>query len=288
MSRSFLNILLELFKVRITFFVTVTTSFGYIAHKAVIDSGIILPTIATLLLAFGSAAFNHYQEKDTDVMMERTKNRPIPAGKISANSVLIISISAIVIGSFLLFLCSPIVAILGILNLVWYNFIYTPLKKRTTLAIVPGALVGAIPPVIGWVAAGGAIIDPQIIAIASFFFIWQIPHFWLLLLVFQDDYRKAGFPVLTDKFSNVQLTRITFVWIIATMVTGFLIPLFKIIELNWIIYSMFIVGFYFIWKASELIRNKNIENSNYRFAFNSINIFALYLVAAVSLEKLIF
>lgn len=283
-----LKIFLELSKIKITLFVTITASFGFIAYKGSITTGIILPTLGTLLLACGSAAYNHYQERFTDALMERTKNRPIPSGKISASTAYFFAAALVLIGSLILLIGANLTAmILGLLNLFWYNFIYTPLKTKTALAIIPGSLVGAIPPAIGWVAAGGSLLAPQIIILSFFFFIWQIPHFWLLLLVLDKDYQKAGLPTLTRIFSHRQLTRITFVWIVATIVTGLLIPLFGIIHLNWIIYSMFLAGVYLTWKAARLLRFDS-EQTNYRFAFNSINIFALFVVAAVSIDKLIF
>lgn len=288
MSFEKLKMFLELSKIKITFFVTITTSFGFIAYRGNITSDILLPTLGTLLLACGSAAYNHFQERFTDGLMDRTKNRPIPSGKISASSVWYFAGILVLAGSLILLFGANITAmLLGLLNLVWYNLIYTPLKRKTALAIVPGSLVGAIPPAIGWVAAGGSLLAPQIIILSFFFFIWQIPHFWLLLLVLDKDYQKAGLPTLTKIFSHQQLTRITFIWILATIVTGFLIPLFGIIHLNWIIYSMFIAGIILIWKAAGMLRFEGTL-TNYRFAFNSINIFALFVVTAVSIDKLIF
>ena len=283
-----LKIFLELSKIKITIFVTITTSFGFIAYKGSITPDIILPTLGTLLLACGSAAINHFQERRTDALMDRTKNRPIPSGKISGSEALFFSLVLVLTGTTILLFGANVTAmLLGLLNLIWYNFIYTPLKRRSTLAIIPGSLVGAIPPAIGWVAAGGSLLAPQILILSFFFFIWQIPHFWLLLLVLDKDYQKAGLPTLTKIFSHEQLSRITFIWIVATIVTGLLIPLFGIIHLNWIIYSMFLAGIYFTWKAFRLLKIGN-EQTNYRFAFKSINIFALFVVAAVSIDKLIF
>lgn len=283
-----LKIFLELSKIKITFFVTITTSFGFIAYRGSLSPEIILPTLGTWLLACGSAAFNHYQERNSDALMERTKNRPIPSGKISASNTFYFASILVFIGSIILFTGANLTALLlGLLNLIWYNLIYTPLKRKTALAIIPGSLVGAIPPAIGWVAAGGSLLAPQIIILSFFFFIWQIPHFWLLLLVLDKDYQKAGLPTLTKIFSHDQLSRITFIWIVSTIVTGLLIPLFDIIHMNWIIYLMFAVGAYFTFKASKLLK-VDTDKSNYRFAFNSINIFALFVVALVSINKLIF
>ena len=280
------QIFAEITKLRITIFVTVTTMFGFIAATDSINSQIILPALGILLLACGSAALNHYQERKTDVLMERTKNRPIPSGKISANSTIQLSIALVVLGSVLLFIGSGLLALsLGWLNLIWYNAVYTPLKKVSALAIIPGSLVGAIPPVVGWVAGGGNILDPQIILISFFFFIWQIPHFWLLLMVLDKDYQKAGFPTLTQIFSQQQLGRITFVWIIATGVTGLLLPLFQISHNQFVNYSLFIAALLLAYKSINLLQQTQ-ETSAFRFAFRSINYFALFVVLVVTIDKL--
>jgi protoheme IX farnesyltransferase len=260
--------------------------FGYIAATNSIDAGLILPTIGILLLACGSAALNHYQERNTDAIMDRTKNRPIPSGKISASSVLKISLSLVITGSILLFIGSGILALsFGLLNLIWYNGVYTPLKKVSPLAIIPGSLVGAIPPIVGWIAGGGYIFDPQIILISFFFFIWQIPHFWLLLMILDKDYQKAGFPTLTQIFNQQQLGRITFIWIIATGVTGLLIPLFQISHNGFINYSLLIAALLLAYKSINLLQQTQ-ETAAFRFAFRSINYFALFVVLIVSIDKL--
>jgi protoheme IX farnesyltransferase len=286
--KSRIKILSELVKFRITTFVTVTTAFGYIAACGRIDIHIIPVLLGVLLLAFGSAALNHFQEKDFDAKMDRTRGRPIPTNRISPANALIISLALIFCGSAILLVWTNILTLeLGLLNLVWYNFIYTLLKRKSAFAIVPGSLVGAIPPVIGWVAAGGYLLDPQITVIAFFFFIWQIPHFWLLLLLFDKDYRQAGFPTLTQVFGRDQLSRITFVWIIATAVTGLLIPLFGIVSDFWINIGLFISGALLTWKAFGLLVERN-DFSVFGHNFKYINYFALFVVFLVSLDKLIF
>jgi len=281
-----INILFEITKLRITIFVTITTVFGYIAATSSIDSGLILPTIGILLLACGSAALNHYQERNSDAKMTRTKTRPIPSGKISAQNVLKISLILVVLGSILLFIGSGILALsFGLLNLIWYNGVYTPLKKVTPLAIVPGSVVGAIPPLVGWLAGGGYLFDPQILLISFFFFIWQIPHFWLLLMILDKDYQQAGFPTLTEIFNRQQLGRITFIWIVATGVTGLLIPLFQISHNQFINYSLFIAAIWLAFKSINLLQQTQ-EVIAFRFAFRSINYFALFVVLVVSIDKL--
>jgi len=280
------QIFAEITKLRITIFVTVTTMFGYIAATDSISFQILLPALGILLLACGSAALNHYQERKTDLLMERTKSRPIPSGKISAAATLQLSVVLVISGTILLFIGSGLFALsLGLLNLIWYNAVYTPLKKVSALAIIPGSLVGAIPPVVGWVAGGGNILDPQIILISFFFFIWQIPHFWLLLMVLDKDYQKAGFPTLTQIFSQHQLGRITFMWIIATGVTGLLLPLFQISHNPFVNYSLFFAALLLAFKSMNLLQRTQ-ETSAFSFAFRSINYFALFVVLVVSIDKL--
>ncbi|QQS34581.1 MAG: protoheme IX farnesyltransferase [Ignavibacteriales bacterium] len=284
--KSRLKILAELTKIRITIFVTVTMVFGFISAAGEINSRVILPALGLLLLACGSAAVNHYQERFTDALMDRTKNRPIPSKRISERQALWTASLLVLTGSLLIYLSAGMIAlILGLLNLIWYNIIYTPLKKVTAMAIIPGSLVGAIPPAVGWVAGGGLITDPQLFILSFFFFIWQIPHFWLLVLVLDKDYERAGFPTLTQKFSEDQLTRITFIWIIATAVTSVLIPLFGLVQNEIINFGLFIAGSWLSWNSFKFLMSKR-ETLSFRFAFKEINIFALTVVVLLSVDKL--
>jgi len=282
-----LKILAELTKIRITIFVTVTMLFGFISASGELNWSALLPTLGILLLACGSAVINHYQERETDALMNRTKNRPIPSGRISPVNALMTAIVLLSAGSVMLYIGAGLLALgLGLLNLVWYNGIYTPLKKVNPLAIIPGSLVGAIPPAVGWVAAGGSILDPQILIISSFFFIWQIPHFWLLLLVLDKDYERAGFPTLTRIFNPDQLARITFTWIAATVVTCLMIPLFGTLQSPFVGYGLFLAGVWLVWNSFKLVRFTK-ERIYFTTAFREINIFAILVVLLLSLDKLI-
>ena len=282
-----IDILFELTKIRITSFVAFTTVFGYIAYAGEINWGFLKPTIGILLLACGSAVVNHWQERKTDALMSRTKNRPIPSGKISANNALVIAFTFILFGSIILQFSAGWLALgLGLLNLVWYNAIYTPLKKVNPLAIIPGSLVGAIPPAVGWVAAGGNVLDPQIIVLSFFFFIWQIPHFWLLLLVLNKDYEQAGFPTLTQIFSTEQLARITFMWILATAVTSLIIPLYGIINYPLINFCLLAAGLWLSISSLKLLKTEK-KKIYFNFAFREINIFAILVVLLISIDKLV-
>lgn len=278
--------MVELCKVKITFFVAVSTSVGYIIYSGKINLEMIAAAFGVFILASGSSALNEYQEREYDALMERTKNRPIPSGMISSNNALIISIAMLLAGSGIIYLVSNITSmLLGLLAFVWYNIIYTPLKRKNVMAVVPGSLIGAIPPVIGWTAAGGNPLDLHIITVALFFFIWQIPHFWLLLLIYGNDYSAGGFPTLTKKFSNGQLSRITFIWIAALAVSGLLIPISNVSP-N--IFSLLAIIFLGIWLLMDTrkILTQYLEKINFRKAFVTVNLYVLAIIIVISIDQL--
>jgi heme o synthase len=283
----FLKILLELSKIRITIFVALTTLFGYISASGSMSTGVIAPFLGILFLSCGSAILNHWQERNEDAKMDRTKNRPIPSGRISGKNAIISMFLLSIAGVLILLLFTGVLAtFLGLLNFLWYNGIYTPLKKKNALAIIPGSVVGALPPMVGWVAAGGFIFDPQIIIIGFFFFIWQIPHFWLLLLVLDKDYQQGGFPTLTSIFSKEQLSRITFIWTFATVVTGLMIPIFGIVQ-SWLIYlGLFAAAAWVTYNSLRLLKPVE-EKTEFRFAFREINMFVVVVVILLSIDKLV-
>lgn len=274
-------------KLRITVLVAFTTTLGYILAIENLDSFSLFPIAGIFLLACGAAAMNHYQERYTDKLMDRTKNRPIPSGIASPNTVLTISIVLLISGSFILLLKSNLITLgIGLLTFVWYNAVYTPLKKIFSMAIIPGSLVGALPPVAGWTAAGGDIFDPKILLIAAFFFIWQIPHFWILLLVYGNDYDKGGFPTLTNVMSKRQLMNVTFCWIILTIAIAISINFFGI--LNYFpsnIILLFICLWIFIQSFRFVMSDGN--NKAVKKMFITINIFTLLIITLLSLDKLV-
>jgi len=281
------KVILEVAKIRITVLVAFTTTLGYILASENLQSLSMFPVLGIFFLACGAAALNHFQERRTDLLMERTRNRPIPLGVVSPTTGLLISVTFLSLGIVILLLKSNLLTLaVGLLTFVWYNGVYTPLKKVYSLAIIPGSLVGALPPVAGWVAAGGSIVDPKIILLASFFFVWQIPHFWILLLVYGKDYDKGGFPTLTNRLSKKQLTNITFCWIILTIVLALTFNFFGI--MNYFvtgILNVLICGWLFVQSLSFYTSNDN--NKEMKKMFVSINIFTLLIITLLSLDKLV-
>jgi protoheme IX farnesyltransferase len=287
LKKSFLNTLLELSKVRITFAVSLTTITGYVLASGQFDTGLILPTLGIFLLACGSSALNHYQEKDKDAQMDRTKSRPIPSGRISANGALLFSLILSAIGSLLIYIESGMLAMqLAILALIWYNAIYTPLKKKTAFAVVPGSVIGALPPLVGWVAGGGSLTDPRALIIAFFFFIWQVPHFWLLLLKYGKEYEKAGYPSLTSIYSEKQIKYTTFIWTMATGVTALMLPVFGIV--NSLVFSVatLLASAWLMFQFIRLLR-QNDESFRPGVYFMKINYFVLFMIIFLSVDSVL-
>ncbi len=267
--------------------VALTTFTGYLLGRGEFDYHILFPVIGVFLLASGASALNQIQEYKLDLLMPRTRNRPIPSGRISLSGAWLFTIIFSLSGLFILFWFSGYMAFfLGLLNIFWYNGIYTPLKRITAFAVVPGSVVGALPPLIGWVAAGGLILDPVSIALGFFFFIGQIPHFWLLLLRFGHEYEMAGFKSLTTKFTNVQIRRLTFVWIAATAVTAFMLPGYYQFNHSAIVYILWIMSILLVVIFAGLLKSSK-EDVEFRTSFLRINIYYFFVMVLLCLDVLL-
>jgi len=283
----FIKLLAELNKVKITVAVALTTMAGYALAKNSIDSGLLLPMLGIFILACGSAALNHFQDKDKDGLMERTKDRPIPSGRISASWVFVIAVIEIAIGDYLIYIGSNFLAAqLGLLALIWYNGIYTPLKRKTAFAVVPGSIIGAIPPMVGWVAGGGELSDPKLMVLAFFFFIWQVPHFWLLMLKYGKEYETAGYPSITSMISKDQIKKATFMWTAATAVTALMIPASGLVSTLFFKICILLASVWLIFVFSKLLRKSAIEFNPFYY-FMRINYFVLIIIISLSIDPLL-
>lgn len=285
--RTRFSLLVDLTRLRMSLFVTFSAWAGFILASKELSKGVYPLLLGVFLLASGASGLNQYQERREDQRMERTKGRPIPSGNLSPSLALKLSLLLLLLGFSILWIGSSRIALgLGIFAMLWYNGIYTPLKKRTVLAILPGALVGAIPPAIGWFSGGGRP-DGQLLAIAFFFFIWQIPHFWLLLLDYRRDYEKAGFPAVTQTWGLNQTGKILFVWILATAVAGLLTPLFGVISSDAIFGGLVILTLWLIWNAWKRLLNHPLS-SPFHPAFRVVNIYILTAMVLFSLDHLLY
>jgi protoheme IX farnesyltransferase len=189
---------LQLVKPRITTLILIVAMASfYLSSPASIDwRRLAMMSAATALLACGVFALNQYLERDVDLLMGRTKNRPIPSRRLPAGQVLAFGAIATTAGIALLATRLGLVAgALGAFTFVVYDLVYTPLKRRTVLHTVVGALSGATPPLIGWAAARGTL-DAGAWILAGLLFLWQFPHFLAIESMYRDDYARAGIRVL--------------------------------------------------------------------------------------------
>ena len=285
--KKIIRIISELHKFRITFSVTLTTLAGFTLTAGTIDNRIFLPLLGIFFLSSGAAAFNEYQERDMDARMERTRKRPIPSGSIKASTVLVISLPEIVAGTVLVYIGSGLTAaLLGFTAFVWYNVIYTPLKKLSPFAVIPGSVIGAIPPMVGWVAGGGSLLDPKLFVLAFFFFMSQVPHFWLLLLRYGDDYDAAGFPVINKILNNTQIKRVTFVWIVATSVNILLLVIVGLFQTLFFKIIILLAAIWLVFIFSGLLK-KSEEKFNAVRYFMLLNIVLLVIILSMVIDPLL-
>ncbi len=278
------RVILQLGKVRISLPVAISALTGYVMFGGILDKQGWLLALGVFLISCGSSALNHYQERKIDALMPRTQNRPIPSRKISPVGALMVALGYIMAGAICLYLFLPLIAlILSLFTLFTYNLVYTPLKKVTAFAVIPGSLTGALPPIIGWAAAGGQLFERDILLVAAFFFLGQIPHFWLLLLMFGDQYKLAGMPSLNQLFSTNQVKRLTFTWILATVASALLV-IFYVFS-NMFIY--FILLFYTLYLIFSFTMNFLIQKEfQPRPAFFKLNLLYLFMMVLLIVDGL--
>ncbi|HLN56350.1 MAG TPA: UbiA family prenyltransferase [Bacteroidales bacterium] len=201
--------------------VSLTGFAGYFIFNPHLTRELLFVTAGILLLAISASILNQLQEIATDRIMERTHNRPLPTGKIKRSVALFLFFAALCAGCLLILATGSIAAFLiSIFTILWYNGVYTYLKRVTAYAVVPGALTGALPPLIGWTAAGGSFPDKIILTVQLLFFLGQIPHFWLFILKYGEEYSSAGFPSLTSIMSRKTISILIFIWIVASAVAA--------------------------------------------------------------------
>jgi protoheme IX farnesyltransferase len=206
---SFINILAEITKVRLSISVLLSSIAGYFLGADKVNLTMLaLLCVGGYCMVGASNVYNQIIEKDLDALMERTKNRPLPAGKISVRNAFTIAVILTLIGIVCLYIINPITAMFGSVCIFMYVSLYTPLKTKTPLSVFVGAFPGAIPFMLGWVAATNDFgIEPGTLFMIQFF--WQFPHFWAISWFLDEDYKKAGFKMLPngrkDKGTAIQI-----------------------------------------------------------------------------------
>ena len=216
-----IRLFFELIKFRLSFLVTFSAVFGFLLSSNYINYFSLFILIISGFFITGSSIINNQIiEKDSDKLMKRTKNRPLPTNKISSRNALFISLALCITGLILMVLfLNKLTALLSFFSLIIYTFLYTPLKKVGPIAVFVGAIPGALPPLIGWAASTNDI-SLEALIIFSIQFIWQFPHFWAIAWVCDDDYKRAGFKLLPNNGKKNFSTAVNIM-----TYTMFLIPL---------------------------------------------------------------
>lgn len=259
-SPNVLRSLIELTKPRLSVVVVFSSIAGYFLGATTYDWKIVLMLVVGGYFLVGSSnVFNQIIEKDLDALMKRTRNRPLPTGRITVSTAWIYGLIMALSGIYILYLINFATAFFGALSIILYAAIYTPLKTITPLCVFVGAFPGAIPYMLGWVAASGDFgIEPGTLFMLQFF--WQFPHFWAIGWMLKDDYNAGGFKMLptgdTDKGTATQIIWYT-IWTVAIS----LIPVFGVtgsLYMTWV--SAILVaglGIWFLYYAIKLFKERS-------------------------------
>lgn len=251
---------IEITKPRLSIVVVFSSAAGYFLGATTYDWWtVLLLCVGGYFLVGSSNIFNQIIEKDLDALMKRTQNRPLPTGRVSVQNAWIYGVLMALSGIYMLFLINFATAFFGALSILLYAAVYTPLKTRTPLCVFVGAFPGAIPYMLGWVAASGNFgIEPGTLFMLQFF--WQFPHFWAIGWMLEDDYKAGGFKMLptgsADKGTAVQIILYTILTIMISLV-----PVFGVTgELYITVWSAVLVGLlgaWFLYYAVKLFKERS-------------------------------
>ena len=253
----------ELTKPRIAFMLVLTSAAGFYLGSSEGFNFVLFTNamIGISLLAFGVATLNQYIERKTDALMERTAKRPLPTNKISPNEALVFGIVQCALAElYLLFLVNGLTAILGLVVIVGYVLLYTPLKTRTSASTAIGALPGAMPPLMGWTSAADSI-NLGAWTLFALLFLWQFPHFLAIASMYKEQYAKAGIKMLPTLEKNGKITARQIVMFSILMVPVSLAPFFIGMSGIYYLAGASVLGIWFLWTSIQAARAKTVEKS---------------------------
>ena len=274
-----LNLILELCKVNITLLVIVTCYIGF--YLGLRSKGLymiefnswylfLFLLVGVFFTSSGASALNQYIERDYDSMMDRTKNRPIPLNLIKPNLAIVIGVFSSIFGLLVLyFFINTLTAIISLITILTYLFVYTPLKRITSLNTIVGSIPGALPPLGGWAAATNEV-DIRAFMLFGILFCWQIPHFLSLAIIYKDDYRKGGFkmlPSITDNVSEISFQIIFFT--MALLYTSIGIFYLNVTSYIYVVGAV-LLGLIFLFYSSSILFNYSNEKIKRIFIFSII------------------
>ena len=263
--------LFVLTKVRLNALVVATAVGGYYlaAPDGVSPLAIVIAGVGTALVAMGAAALNQVSERDIDRQMERTRLRPLPEGRMSMTEGIVAGIALAAFGIVLLWVgANALAAAIAFVTLAIYIWLYTPLKRRSSLATIVGAIPGALPPLIGWAAARGSITGVAPWTLFLLMFLWQLPHFLAISWMCRDDYRQAGLPMLSVIDRDGSMTgRQAALWT-ATLIPFSVLPFLVLAHSSYAIGAL-VLGIGFLVAAVKFAVDRTDANARLLF-FGSI------------------
>jgi protoheme IX farnesyltransferase len=274
---------LELTKPRLNFLVVATSAAGYyLGSTGAIDIVSMAEAVAgTALVAGGAAALNQLYERDTDALMRRTRTRPLPAGRVTPQDARVFGLALSAAGLVLLAArANWLSAGLALATLLTYLVVYTPMKRRTPLSTIVGAVPGALPALIGWTASHGAI-DRSGAALFAIVFCWQLPHFMAIAWLYREDYAKAGFPMLPVIDPDGKRTGKQAVYWALLMVLASLEPNFSGLAGNAYLAVALVFGVGLFWLAVRFASARNESTARALF-YGSITYLPLLWIAMIA------
>jgi protoheme IX farnesyltransferase len=253
----------KLIKLRLTFLVVFSASISFLigskVNGEIVWKNWIILIIGGFLVTAAANCFNEIIEKDFDRLMKRTKDRPIPAGRMATGQALVIGLFMAIFGTYLLGQLNLTAGYLSVFSILLYAFAYTPLKRKSPIAVFVGAIPGALPPLIGYVAAHEKI-DVIALILFGIQFIWQFPHFWAIAWVLDDDYKLAGFRLLPSGKRDLTSAVVTFIFTLI-LVPISLLPTFYGYGGYYVGAVSLICSLIFLYLAYMLLRSRQIESA---------------------------
>jgi protoheme IX farnesyltransferase len=255
---------IEITKLRLSVSVVFSSVISYLIGMSEFDFEIFsYLVVGGLMMVSASNIFNQVIEKDLDALMQRTKGRPLPMGQISVNNALVLGFTFVIAGLTFLYIISPLCAMLGAISIFIYACVYTPLKLITPLSVFVGAIPGAIPFMLGWVAATNEL-GVEALALFLMQFFWQFPHFWAIAWWQNDEYEKAGFKMLPtgrkDKSTTFQIIFYSFWAIIMSIVPYFNVTGDLFLSLYGLV-IVIILGMFLLFYSFKLFKNSTTQNA---------------------------
>jgi len=274
----------ELTRWKLSLAVAFSALTGYLIFAGDVHGSLLLVSAGVFLLSAGASALNQYTERKSDALMGRTAGRPLPSGRMNPVTAVLMALLLLASGGVILSFTGLLPLTLGLVNVLLYNVVYTGLKKVTALAIIPGALVGAVPPLIGYTAAGGGVTDTIIILFALFMFLWQMPHFWLLLARYGSEYENAGIRTVYGSMTSDQIRRMVMVWIIGSSLLLWILTAISLPFPAPVAVLLLVLNIVFILLFRKTIQAPGAEqrSKNAFILINSFSLLVMIILIAVS------